>query len=209
MSPSTAPPFCSLTRTARIVPLTRPQTVTFCAMMLPSTCAPSLIWRSEARTSPSIRPKTCAGPLQSILPTIDMSEPMQEAVPAFVVGSDLAQAWSCGCTVPPMTSAAFAAAFLSFSGAPLFMLFNISTSADARARFRFWHRGGRRDLFNNRVLLLHHPPHDFGRICRRVLILLGCLAFEQHVRLRFRRHAVQKGPKGGRVATSASRELSG
>src|SRR5262249_14775590 len=59
-----------------------------------------------ARTSPSIRPKTCAGPLHSMLPTIDMSEPMQEAVPAFVVGSDLAQAWSCGCTVPPMTSGA-------------------------------------------------------------------------------------------------------
>src|SRR5215831_15065957 len=124
MSPSTAPPFCSLTRTAWIVPLTRPQTVTFCAMMLPSTCAPSLIWRSEARTSPSIRPKTCAGPLHSILPTIDVSEPMQEAVPAFV-GSDLAQAWSCGCTVLPMTSAAFAAAFLSFSGTLLFMLFNL------------------------------------------------------------------------------------
>src|SRR5215467_9942173 len=85
-------------------------------------CAPSLIRRSEARNSPSIRPKTCAGPLHSILPTIDMSEPMQEAVPAFV-GSELAQAWSCGCTVVPMTSTAFAAAFLFFSGAPLFMLF--------------------------------------------------------------------------------------
>src|SRR5215831_13473291 len=128
MSPSTAPPFCSLTRTARMVPLTRPQTVTFCAMTLPSTCAPSLIWRSEARTSPSIRPKTCAGPLHSMLPTIDVSEPMQEAIPAFVVGSDLAQAWSCGCTILPMTSGAFAAALLSFSGAPLLMLFNMSTS---------------------------------------------------------------------------------
>lgn len=38
-------------------------------------------------------PKTCAGPLHSMLPTIDMSEPMQEAIPAFVVGSDLAH-WS-------------------------------------------------------------------------------------------------------------------
>jgi hypothetical protein len=57
-----------------------------------------------------------------------MSEPMQEAVPAFVVGSDLAQAWSCGCTVLPETSGAFAVALLSFSGTPLFMLFNISTS---------------------------------------------------------------------------------
>src|SRR5215467_10085209 len=95
MSPSTAPPFCSLTRTARIVPLTWPQIVTLCAMMLPSTCAPSLIRRSEARNSPSIRPKICAGPLHSILPTIDMSEPMQEAVPALVV-DDLAALWSCG-----------------------------------------------------------------------------------------------------------------
>jgi len=66
-------------------------------------------------TSPSIRPKTCAGPLHSMLPTIDMSEPMQEAVPAFVVGSDLAQVWSCGATLP-MTSAALTDAFLSFSG---------------------------------------------------------------------------------------------
>jgi hypothetical protein len=57
-----------------------------------------------------------------------MSEPMQEAVPAFVVGSDLAQAWSCGCTILPMISGAFAAAFLSFSGAPLFALINMSTS---------------------------------------------------------------------------------
>jgi len=39
------------------------------------------------RNSPSIRPKICAGPLHSILPTIDMSKPMQEAVPALVVGS--------------------------------------------------------------------------------------------------------------------------
>src|SRR5262245_901333 len=123
MSPSTAPPFCSLTRSERMVPLTRPQTVTACAMMLPSTCAPSLIWRSEARNSPSIRPKTCAGPLHSILPTIDMSEPMQEAIPAFVVGSDLAH-WSCGTTLP-MISAAPKDAFLSFSGAPLFVLINI------------------------------------------------------------------------------------
>jgi hypothetical protein len=41
---------------------------------------------------------------------------MQEAVPAFVVGSDLAHAWSCGSTILPMTSGAFAAALLSFSG---------------------------------------------------------------------------------------------
>src|SRR5262249_42880264 len=51
--------------------------------------------------------------------------------PAFVVGSDLAQVWSCGCTILPITSGAFAAtllSFSSFSGAPLFMLFNMSTS---------------------------------------------------------------------------------
>src|SRR5206468_10508650 len=54
---------------------------------LPSTCPPSPIRRSEARNSPSIRPKTCAGPLHSMLPTIDMPEPMQEPIPAFVVGS--------------------------------------------------------------------------------------------------------------------------
>src|SRR5262252_8225361 len=71
MSPSTAPPFCSLTRTARMVPLTRPQTVTFCAVTLPSTCAPSLIRRSEARNSPSIQPKICAGPLHSMLPAVE------------------------------------------------------------------------------------------------------------------------------------------
>jgi hypothetical protein len=104
--PSTAPPSCSLTRTARRVPLTRPQTVTSCAMTLPSICAPSPMRRSEARNSPSIRPKTCAGPLAIDLPTIDMSEPMQEAVPAFVVGSSLAAACStteiCGCAILPM-----------------------------------------------------------------------------------------------------------
>ena len=48
-----------------------------------------------------------------MLPTIDMSEPMQEAIPAFVIGSDLAQVWSCGTTLP-MTSAGLADAFRSF-----------------------------------------------------------------------------------------------
>jgi hypothetical protein len=52
---------------------------------------------------------------------------MQEAVPAFVVGSDLAQVWSCGATLP-MTSAALTDAFLSFSGTPLLVLVNMSTS---------------------------------------------------------------------------------
>jgi hypothetical protein len=63
-----------------------------------------------------------------MLPTIDMSEPMQEAIPAFVVVSDLAQTWSCGCTILPMISGAFADAFLSFSGTPLFVLVNMSIS---------------------------------------------------------------------------------
>src|SRR5215475_11445399 len=62
-----------------------------------------------------------------------MSEPMQEAVPAFVVGSDLAQVWSCGTTLP-MTSAAPTDAFLSFSGAPLFVLINMSISCFRRLR---------------------------------------------------------------------------
>jgi hypothetical protein len=65
--------------------------------------------------------------LHSMLPTIDMSEPMQEAIPAFVVGSDFAQVWSCGTTLP-MTSAALTDGFLSFSGAPFFVLVNMSTS---------------------------------------------------------------------------------
>jgi hypothetical protein len=56
------------------------------AITLPSTCAPLPIRRSEARNSPSIRPKTCAGPSHSMLPTIDMPEPMQEAVPDFGTG---------------------------------------------------------------------------------------------------------------------------
>jgi hypothetical protein len=59
-----------------------------------------------------------------------MSEPMQEAIPAFVVGSDLAH-WSC-CTTLPMTSAALTDAFLSFSGAPFFVLVNMSTSCFRR-----------------------------------------------------------------------------
>jgi hypothetical protein len=64
-----------------------------------------------------------------------MSEPMQEAIPAFVVGSDLAH-WSCGTTLP-MTSAALPDAFLSFSGAPFFVLVNMSTSFSAGLRARW------------------------------------------------------------------------
>jgi hypothetical protein len=84
-----------------------------------------------------------------MLPTIDMSEPMQEAIPAFDVGSDLAH-WSC-CTTLPMTSAAPTDAFLSFSGTPLFVLVNMSTpcfhryedtmrqSADSSTRHQRYH----------------------------------------------------------------------
>src|SRR5712691_3229522 len=81
-------------------PLTRPQTVTSCAMTLPS---------------------------------IDIPEPMQERVAAFVVGSRLGGGCSttdcCCCAVLPTTSAAFAATSLSFSGA---LLLNIPTSVCRR-----------------------------------------------------------------------------
>jgi hypothetical protein len=65
-----------------------------------------------------------------MLPTIDISEPMQEAIPAFVAGSDLAH-WS-WCTTLPMTSAAPTDGFLSLSGAPFFVLVNMSTSCFRR-----------------------------------------------------------------------------
>src|SRR6516164_2002239 len=59
------------------------------------------------------------------------------------------------------------------------------SGADARACPRIRRRlPPRQGLFNDRVLPLHRPPHDFGRICRRVLILLGYFALE-HVHLRF------------------------
>src|SRR5262249_14664528 len=127
MSPSTEPPSCSFTRTARIVPLTRPQMVRSCAMTVPSICAPSPISSSEARNSPLTRPKTCEGPLHSMLPTIDIPEPMQERVAAFVVGSRFGEGCSttafCSCTALATTSATFAATSFSFSGA---LLLNIS-----------------------------------------------------------------------------------
>src|SRR6516165_8423347 len=72
------------------------------------------IRRSEARNSPLIRPKTCAGPLHSMLPMIDIPEPMQERVAAFVVGAGLAGCCSttggCCCTALPTASTKFAAA---------------------------------------------------------------------------------------------------
>src|SRR5262245_19799880 len=42
----------------------------------------------------------------------------------------------------------------------------------------------RRGLFDDRVLLSQRPLHGFGRMCRGILILLGCFALE-HVHLRF------------------------
>src|SRR5438128_5216136 len=107
-----------------------------------------------------------------MLPTIDMSEPMQEAIPVFVVGSDFAQVWSC-CTTLPMTSAAFTDAFLCFSGAPFFVLVNMSTSyfrryegtmresADCSTRHQRYHvlsaatlsNGGNRNFVHMKVMV--------------------------------------------------------
>src|SRR5215216_3730747 len=126
MSPSTAPLPCSFTRTARILPLSRPHTVTSCAITVPTTSAPSPIRTFGARNSPSIRPKICAAPLHSTLPTIDMSGPMQETVPAVVADSGLAlssAATEC-CDCVNVSSAAFASAFLFLPGA---LLLNMST----------------------------------------------------------------------------------
>src|SRR5947209_3686165 len=135
-----------------MVPLTRPQTVTSCAMTLPSICAPSPIRRSEARTSPLIWPKTCAEPLHSMLPTIDIPEPMQERVATFVVGSRLGGGCSttecCCCTVLPTTSAAFAAASLSFCGA---LVLNMSTSVFCRTE-RIAHLGAAGDRCRCEIL---------------------------------------------------------
>src|SRR5262245_14968384 len=59
------------------------------------------------------------------------------------------------------------------------------SGADARAWPRVRRRvPPRRGLFDDRVLLLQRPLHGFGRMCRRILILLGCFALE-HVHLRF------------------------
>jgi hypothetical protein len=61
-----------------------------CAMTLPSTVRHRRLEDPRRATHLMIRPKTCAGLLHSMLPTIDIPEPMQEPVPAFVVGSGLA-----------------------------------------------------------------------------------------------------------------------
>src|SRR6266481_3443091 len=69
------------------------------------------------------------------------------------------------------------------------LAFDVADDRHSGANTRAWHRirsrlpPGRR-LFGDRVLLLHGPPHDFGHICRRVLILLRCFALE-HVHLHF------------------------
>jgi hypothetical protein len=64
-----------------------------------------------------------------MLPTIDIPEPMQELVAAFVVGSRLGEGCSttecCCCTVLATTSVTFAAVSFSFSSV---LLLNISTS---------------------------------------------------------------------------------
>jgi len=108
-----------------------------------------------------------------------MSEPMQEAIPAFVVGSDLAH-WSC-CTTLPTTSTALTDAFLSFSGAPFFVLVNMSTScfrryegamresADSSTRHQRYHvlsaatlsNGGNRNFVHMKVMV------DAGVSCIR------------------------------------------
>jgi hypothetical protein len=59
-------------------------------MTLPSTVRHRRLEDPRRATHLMIRPKTCAGLLHSMLPTIDIPEPMQEPVPAFVVGSGLA-----------------------------------------------------------------------------------------------------------------------
>src|SRR5262249_999965 len=60
--------------------------------------------------------------LHSMLPTIDMPEPTQELVPAFGTGGLAATCSTTECccgAILSVTSAVFAAAFLSFSGALL------------------------------------------------------------------------------------------
>src|SRR5215831_4695970 len=69
-----------------------------------------------------------------MLPTIDMPEPRQEPVPALGTGGLAATCSRTECCRFPMTSAAFAAAFLSFSGALL--LNNMSTSVFAGMQCR-------------------------------------------------------------------------
>src|SRR5215472_16864198 len=81
-----------------------------------------------------------------MLPTIDMPEPMQEPVPAFGTGGVAATCSTtecCCCAILSMTSAAFAAAFLSFSGALL--LKNMSTSVLAGMQCRKGQRLSCRD----------------------------------------------------------------
>src|SRR2546428_11252455 len=69
------------------------------------------------------------------------------------------------------------------------------TGADARACRRIRRRlPPRRRLFSHRLLLLHRPPNDFGRICCHVLILLRCFALE-HTHLHVRPGFTAERPK--------------
>src|SRR2546422_4509237 len=66
--------------------------------------------------------------------------------------------------------------------------------ADARACRRIRRRlPPRRGLFNDRVLLLHGCPRDFGHICRHVLFLLGYFTLEHLHPPFFRRDSLRKG----------------
>jgi len=51
---------------------------------------------------------------------------------------------------------------------------HLHARADARSRFRFWYQR-RRDLFNNRVLLLHHPPMTSAAFAAAFLSFSGAL----------------------------------
>src|SRR5215831_11191687 len=167
MSPSTAPPFCSLTRTARIVPLTRPQTVTFCAMMLPSTCAPRAPRLRFGRRSAldlcirCCRRSTCRSRCKKpfpLLSALTSPRPGHAAAPS---------PHDCGRICRRILILLGYAALRTIQH--LHLLYFVGTQCR--------HGRARRDLFNDQVLLLHHPLDDFGRICCRVPILLRCLAF--------------------------------
>jgi len=93
-----------------------------------STCAPSLIWRSGSRNSPSILPRPACWTFAFDVADDRHVEPMQEAIPAFVVGSDFAHGLVMLPPLAAMTSAALTGAFLSVSGTPLFCWSTMSTS---------------------------------------------------------------------------------
>src|SRR5262249_244202 len=170
MSPSTAPPFCSLTWTARIVPLTRPQTVTFCAMMLPSTCAPRAP-RLRFGRRPALdlcirccRRSTCRSRCKRPFPLL--SSALTSPTPAHPPAPP-PQRPRAHCRPAPFLPGCAALSAIQ----PL----HLHARADARSRFRFWYQRGRRDLFNNRVLLLHHPPMTSAAFAAAFLSFSGAL----------------------------------